>query len=578
MIWYFNDQARHKAEREAIEALAASVDWVQPKGWRFDKQFKRAFDFVIVAAGQAFSLSLQYPNSFPNSPPSVFPADGTARLSSHQYGPGGELCLEYRADNWTPDIMGYQLIESAFRLLSAEVPGPRENGAVVSAHRTTLGQDFRNEIRRLVILPLVQEKIFTLPLGQATTGRAILLRRDISNVYVLDTIESNGQPIKDPNVPDSLSAEGSDLTVALQQLREEDSFPSETSKADFLKACTEIGLPKDAELYVIAKDKCLKAFRVFDDTVVVVAALSLTHPQQRLSADHAGLADKKVGIIGCGSLGSKTAVSLARSGVGHFILVDDDLMLPDNLVRHELDWRDIGLNKADAISSKIKRVNINAEVRTRRTKIGGQETAHYADDVLFSLGQCNLVVDATANPIVQNVLSGILAADKTTLIWGEVFAGGIGGLIARCRPGKEPALPWMRRQIENWFAEKAAEPVRGSIDYGQSETVAPMTADDTDVSVISSILTRMALDFLLDRDPSHFQYSAYAIGLAPASVFEQALDIRPIKFESFAEDDVATVKLSTEDAAAETALIIADIMKLADEVTHQQKDDELPQE
>ncbi len=35
-------------------------------------------------------------------------------------------------------------------------------------------------------------------------------------------------------------------------------------------------------------------------------------------------------------------MTLARSGVANLLLVDDDLFLPDNLVRHDLDWRDVG--------------------------------------------------------------------------------------------------------------------------------------------------------------------------------------------------------------------------------------------
>ncbi|MCT4372027.1 ThiF family adenylyltransferase [Yangia mangrovi] len=40
------------------------------------------------------------------------------------------------------------------------------------------------------------------------------------------------------------------------------------------------------------------------------------------------LADKSVGIVGCGSVGSKVAASLCRTGVGKFLLIDEDIFFP----------------------------------------------------------------------------------------------------------------------------------------------------------------------------------------------------------------------------------------------------------
>jgi hypothetical protein len=45
---------------------------------------------------------------------------------------------------------------------------------------------------------------------------------------------------------------------------------------------------------------------------------------QRIPSEFERLRDKKIGIVGLGSVGSKVAVSLARSGVRNFILIDDD--------------------------------------------------------------------------------------------------------------------------------------------------------------------------------------------------------------------------------------------------------------
>ena len=76
----------------------------------------------------------------------------------------------------------------------------------------------------------------------------------------------------------------------------------------------------------------------------------------RLDKNHSDLATRKVAIVGCGSMGSKIATTLARSGVGEFILVDDDILLPENLVRNDLDWREVALHKVDGLADKLEYV------------------------------------------------------------------------------------------------------------------------------------------------------------------------------------------------------------------------------
>ncbi len=57
---------------------------------------------------------------------------------------------------------------------------------------------------------------------------------------------------------------------------------------------------------------------------------------QRLPNQFSSIGKEWVAIVGIGSVGSKIAVSLARSGVRNFVLVDDDILAPQNLVRHQL--------------------------------------------------------------------------------------------------------------------------------------------------------------------------------------------------------------------------------------------------
>jgi len=571
LIWYIGDLARHKAEREALEALAGKASWFNPAGWRVDDRLRLILAFDIVAGGQSYALQLRYPESFPNSPPSVIPVDSSALLSGHQYGPGGELCLEIRADNWTPDLMGYQIIESAYRLLSGENPAPNERAVVPSAHETTLGQELRSELRRLTISRDGMTLLRLLPEAGTMSGKARFLNREDAYLYVIDTYEIPDNKFTDPAIPTVLALEGTELNVSFVRLTTDAVLPGLKPLDDFKSAVAGFGADPTTDIVVLVRGEKVYPYRIFSTSVHKLGVVRLPKFKARLGADHGILVTKHVALIGCGSMGSKIATSLARSAVGKFLLVDDDVLTLDNFVRNDLDWRDVGLNKADALSTRLKLVNPAVTVRARRVQLAGQESAESADSVVVSLAECDLIIDATANPAAFNVIAGIAGTAKKPVVWAEVFAGGIGGLIARCRPGLEPPIPLMRRAIENWFEEQGAPPVRGGRRYDQDGEENPMVADDADVTAIAAPAARMAIDCLLSRDPSFFPHSVYAIGLAPGSIFTQAFEVFPITLgEPPREEDQQ--KLSTEDAAAEIRSILQIITSSNGETNPDKKD------
>lgn len=74
-------------------------------------------------------------------------------------------------------------------------------------------------------------------------------------------------------------------------------------------------------------------------------------------------------IIGCGSVGSLVAMELARSGVGHFFLVDMDIMGYHNICRHQCGVFDVGKYKTAAVKEKIQQINPHAQIVTQNKMI-----------------------------------------------------------------------------------------------------------------------------------------------------------------------------------------------------------------
>ena len=74
-------------------------------------------------------------------------------------------------------------------------------------------------------------------------------------------------------------------------------------------------------------------------------------------AAHAAVKRARVGIAGCGGLGSSVAVALARVGVGCLVLVDFDVVEPSNLNRQQFFIDQIGQAKVDALAANLARIN-----------------------------------------------------------------------------------------------------------------------------------------------------------------------------------------------------------------------------
>lgn len=84
---------------------------------------------------------------------------------------------------------------------------------------------------------------------------------------------------------------------------------------------------------------------------------------------HEKLKNAKIAIAGIGGLGSNIAVSLARIGVGHLFVVDFDVVEMSNLNRQQYFYRQLGMNKTDAITEIIHEINPYIDVQSKTVKV-----------------------------------------------------------------------------------------------------------------------------------------------------------------------------------------------------------------
>ena len=540
MTWWLCRSKRLDSEKASLADLEGSVDWLQVDKWQANTELAMCVDFRIVLGEAEFAFQMIYPSMFPDAPPMVYTADRSS-ISLHQYGAEGELCLEHRPDNWQPLITGADMVASCQRLLVEERPDVGEIVHARSAHIASLGRDLRPKNYRLLI---TEADIVALnALTECTSEPLALCERRVDATYISSIqyvgakdapvwtsdlvmpkggIDYTGFAVRVPGTEKQGIIKPDDLRTLLDGVGLQDLGKSLCESDTIIQLL--IGDRNDWELFWFYGEAKMRK-------IIAYTTVHIPNERRRLPDGFERLSEKRVSIVGCGSLGSKIAASLCRSGIRNFLLVDGDIFFPGNKVRNELDLRATGFHKSHALRDRLLNIAPAADVKALRITLGGQESAASMAGVLEALGNCDLLVDATADSTAFNMIASVSTRKKKPMVWAEVFSGGIGGFVARARPNLDPVPLSARRQITTWCNDHGVERVRtgdsGRYD-GQSDDGHPLIADDAEVALIASHATRFASDILARHEASIFPVSAYVVGFSSEWLFEQPFDTYPI--------------------------------------------------
>lgn len=144
------------------------------------------------------------------------------------------------------------------------------------------------------------------------------------------------------------------------------------------------------------------------------------------------MAAATVVIVGCGGLGTVSAGLLARAGVGHLRLVDDDNEELSNLHRQVLfDEDDVGRPKAIAAAEKLRAINSEIAVEPVVARLGQGNAA-----TLLAGG--DLVLDGTDNDGTRYLINEVCV--RQGIPWVFAAVDGSYGLVMTIVPGQTPCF------------------------------------------------------------------------------------------------------------------------------------------
>ena len=145
-----------------------------------------------------------------------------------------------------------------------------------------------------------------------------------------------------------------------------------------------------------------------------------------------------VAMLGCGSVGSKMAMHLARSGVTIPVVSDRSVLLPHNMARHALARPPLALSKAQELAAELARL--------------GQSPQVHEDDLVVDLPlrekrrvllprEAGHAVNTTASLAVREALSALPAKEiRPRLAEAALFGRGCGGFLLIDGAGHNPTL------------------------------------------------------------------------------------------------------------------------------------------
>ncbi len=133
-------------------------------------------------------------------------------------------------------------------------------------------------------------------------------------------------------------------------------------------------------------------------------------------------------VVGCGAVGSHAAERLASLGIGRLRLVDPDTLAPENVHRHALGARYVGVKKAEGMGEALGSRFPHLTVETRETRIETllqTEPAFVTDADLLLIAVGDETLELRLNDLLRQRLPRLHAWLEPLGIGGHVLATGV---------------------------------------------------------------------------------------------------------------------------------------------------------
>lgn len=530
--------------RRRVEAIEAVQDWLAGQPWTVTAL--TAHDLLAVGAPQgtvgwqiagptAEPFKLTVDREFPYSLPRIYP---TSLASAPHVNGAGNLCIasdDARADTNNPAAVVAECVATAINLINENVEGLHEHDFIDdfrpywirSSTNKVAAWSLLDEKQRAPRLIKVYLGTNLEVLGEADGSlerwlenlRGREARKLVDGVYVW--IDQLPKPADYPETVSDVRRLFAPGQKIIDDLLKRQVSPLLVVFRGPSGAGTAGGVVRLTPAIKTKRPRAARGARGFrsaaSQPVELIACqwrasrVQETHvnaASTRLPQGLSSLRDKRVVVIGCGSLGAGVARFLLKSGVGRFLLIDPDDVRWENIGRHELGAQSITGNKANALATDMRR---NFPQVVEVLSAGESWTDYLARVGEAAFDEYDLVISATGDWNAETALSDFQRASgakwPVLYAWAEREAMAAHALVLNshgpCLRCGFDSLGALVRPITGWARDNVADgcgaPMSpyGAIDIAQSQLLA----------------SKMAVDVLLQR----LATPRYRVWLAPTT-------------------------------------------------------------
>lgn len=131
------------------------------------------------------------------------------------------------------------------------------------------------------------------------------------------------------------------------------------------------------------------------------------------------LLNKKVLLVGAGSLGSYVAKELVKAGVKELTIYDSDTLVEENLLRHAVDGFGVGYSKTVGLKCELERIHPEIHINAVKENLD-------KFSIIAEMTKVDLILFTVGSSTTQWELNKVLKAEKckTKVVYAWLEAGG----------------------------------------------------------------------------------------------------------------------------------------------------------
>jgi len=470
-----------------------------------------------------FEFECKYPPSYPSAPPDIFPKNRSSKwVPRHQYVKEGRFCLDIREKIWCSRLTAADIIKSVQTLLIAEgIRKITKSDKLLVYEEPELTRIDRLLRQKRCVLP--SDLSFPEDQNYGCLNYVYKLNSGTYRLIITDFFEGESKRestlVKQIWLADTLRTKYKGFWVRVNKDQFIELLLIDDAQEAFKRLSSYATFPEDLNFEeYFGKGSYWKFLMLTSEYPHLPFLLDYNSEKQSISRygvyvydinhliarmpskeNYEFLSRKKVAIIGCGAGGSKDAEYLVKSGVGKIVLIDDDTLQTENILRHSCQLDDLSIEKVYAVKDKLKKINPYVEVQPLRKNL---DIIDAKTDELIR--DSDLIIVATAAN--EELINEYAFPRGIPAIYSKVYPMGFGGEIIRIIPGLTPCFEcshYFKEALLQEYKPEAKFPEMHSASYDtlSDGTYVPIPALAVDSDFISLIGVKMALEVLIENDP-----------------------------------------------------------------------------